>query len=150
LSDTEQATLMTIERAIIAIITALVAAVVCGATIPRVIRVAERFDLLAYPTEARWVHRRPVPRIGGLAIFLGFLSGLAATFALPVDRFPQEIERILLLVLGATIILGAHLYDDLLGLSPLSETALAGHRCSDRYLASLAGGGAWTGYRAIQ
>lgn len=84
---------MTLERAIIAIITALVAAVVCGATIPRVIRVAERFDLLAYPTEARWVHRRPVPRIGGLAIFLGFLSGLAATFALPVDRFPQEIEQ---------------------------------------------------------
>jgi UDP-GlcNAc:undecaprenyl-phosphate GlcNAc-1-phosphate transferase len=121
LSDTEQATLMTIERAMIAIITALVAAVVCGATIPRVIRVAERFDLLAYPTEARWVHRRPVPRIGGLAIFLGFLSGLAATFALPVDRFPQEIERILLLVLGATIILGAHLYDDLLGLSPLAK-----------------------------
>lgn len=109
------------ERAAIAAATAVVAAGVSAFLIPRVIRVAERFDLLAYPTEPRWVHSRPIPRIGGVAIFLGLLSGLSLTFALPVDRFPLEVERILLLVLGATIILAAHLYDDLLGLSPLAK-----------------------------
>lgn len=114
---------MTFERALIAVMTAGVAAVVSAAIIPRVIRVAQHFDLLAYPTEARWVHTKPIPRIGGVAIFIGFLSGLALTFVLPVERFPIEVERILLLVLGATLILAAHLYDDLLGLSPLAKLA---------------------------
>ncbi len=114
---------MTAERAIIALVTAAVAALVCGMVIPRMIAVAHRFDLLAYPTEARWVHRRPIPRIGGLAIFTGFLSGLAASFVLPVERFPIEVERILLLVLGATLVIAAHLYDDLVGLRPLTKLA---------------------------
>ncbi|MDW8007217.1 MAG: MraY family glycosyltransferase [Thermomicrobium sp.] len=114
---------MTGERALIALVTAAVAAIVCAFLIPRVIVVARRFDLLAYPTEARWVHTRPIPRIGGLAIFVGFLTGLAVTFALPVERFPIEVERIVLLVLGATLVIAAHLYDDLVGLSPLAKLA---------------------------
>ncbi|MCX2726150.1 MraY family glycosyltransferase [Thermomicrobium sp. 4228-Ro] len=114
---------MMLERACIALMTASVAALVCAFVIPRVIQVAHRFDLLAYPTEARWVHTRPIPRIGGLAIFIGFLSGLALTFMLPVDRFPVEVERIVLLVLGATLVLAAHLYDDLIGLGPVTKLA---------------------------
>lgn len=112
---------MVVERALIAAVTAAVAAGVSAFLIPRVIRVAERFDALSYPTEARWVHARPIPRIGGVAIFVGLLSGLAVTFVLPVDRFPQEVERILLFVLGATLVLTAHLYDDLVGLSPFAK-----------------------------
>ncbi len=112
---------MIFERALIAVMTVVVAGVVSAALIPHVIRVAQRFDLLAYPTEARWVHTKPIPRIGGVAIFVGFLSGLAVSFALPVERFPMEVERILLLVFGATLILATHLYDDLLGLSPVAK-----------------------------
>ncbi|MCS7050590.1 MAG: undecaprenyl/decaprenyl-phosphate alpha-N-acetylglucosaminyl 1-phosphate transferase, partial [Thermomicrobium sp.] len=114
---------MILERAAIAVATFAVAGFVTAALIPRVIVVARKFDLLAYPTEPRWVHTKPVPRIGGLAMFVGFLSGLAVTFALPVERFPVEVERILLLVLGASLILAAHLYDDLIGLSPRAKLA---------------------------
>ncbi|MDW8059023.1 MAG: MraY family glycosyltransferase [Thermomicrobium sp.] len=110
---------MTFERVAIAFMTATVAAAVSASTIPRLIEIARRFDLLAYPTEARWVHTRPIPRIGGLALFIGFLSGLAITFVLPVERFPVEVERILLLVLGATLVIAAHLVDDLVGLTPI-------------------------------
>lgn len=109
------------ERALIALLTGIVSAGVTALAVPRLIRVAERYDILSYPTEARWVHRKPVARIGGLAMFLGFTAGIALTFSLPVERFPIEVERIALLLAGAAIVVGTILYDDLFGMSPLTK-----------------------------
>ena len=109
------------ERALIALLTGIVSAGVTALAVPRLIRLAERYDILSYPTEARWVHRKPVARIGGVAMFLGFTAGIALTFSLPVERFPIEVERIALLLAGAAIVVGTILYDDLFGMSPLTK-----------------------------
>ncbi len=109
------------ERALIALLTGIVSAGVTALIVPRLIRVAQRYDILSYPTEARWVHRQPVARVGGIAMLLGFTAGIALTFSLPVERFPMEVERIALLLAGAGIVVGTMLYDDLVGLSPLAK-----------------------------
>lgn len=109
------------ERALIALLTGIVSAGVTALAVPRLIRLAERYDILSYPTEARCVHRKPVARIGGVAMFLGFTAGIALSFSLPVERFPIEVERIALLLAGATIVVGTILYDDLFGMSPLTK-----------------------------
>lgn len=109
------------ERALIALLTGIVSAGMTALVVPRLIRVAQRYDILSYPTEARWVHRHPVARIGGIAMLLGFTAGIALTFSLPVERFPMEVERIALLLAGAGIVVGTMLYDDLVGLSPLAK-----------------------------
>jgi UDP-N-acetylmuramyl pentapeptide phosphotransferase/UDP-N-acetylglucosamine-1-phosphate transferase len=83
--------------------------------------VATRFDLLSYPLEARQVHTRPLPRIGGLAMFVGFVTAVGLSFWFPVERFSIEVERIALLVIGATLVVAVMLYDDLVGASPLAK-----------------------------
>jgi len=76
-----------------------------------------RLGLVDQPGPRR-VHKKPVPRGLGVAIFLAFLVGIAATYFLPVARQPAETERILLLVIGAAIIVGVMLVDDAISLGP--------------------------------
>lgn len=76
-----------------------------------------RLGLLDRPGPRR-VHKAPVPRGLGVAIFLAFLVGIAATYFLPVERQPQETERILLMVIGAAIVVGVMLVDDAISLGP--------------------------------
>ena len=56
-------------------------------------------------------------------LFLAFALGLGLSFALDVDRFPAETERLLLLLAGVGLLVGIMVYDDALGLSPLSKLA---------------------------
>lgn len=76
-----------------------------------------RLGLVDRPGPRR-VHTAPVPRGLGVAIFLAFLVGIAATYFLPVDRQHQETERILLMVIGAAIVVGVMLVDDAISLGP--------------------------------
>lgn len=46
---------------------------------PVSIMLARKFDVLDYP-RARKVHRQPLPRWGGIGIFLGFMASLAVLF----------------------------------------------------------------------
>lgn len=66
----------------------------------------------------RHLHTRALPRLGGVGIFLGFSVGVALSFALPVVRFPAEVARIVLLLIGSLIILFVMLADDLIELAP--------------------------------
>lgn len=68
---------------------------------------------------ARKVHNRPMPRIGGVAIFIGFY----ATLALVATLFPDHLDRYiildrqnLLLILGSLVAFGIGLVDDFKGL----------------------------------
>ncbi|NQT00136.1 MAG: undecaprenyl/decaprenyl-phosphate alpha-N-acetylglucosaminyl 1-phosphate transferase, partial [Candidatus Omnitrophica bacterium] len=71
-------------------------------------RLAVKFDILDRPNR-RKMHKHPVPLLGGLAIYLGLVSGLILN---------QEAFGFLSNVLiGATIILVIGLIDDILGLS---------------------------------
>jgi UDP-GlcNAc:undecaprenyl-phosphate/decaprenyl-phosphate GlcNAc-1-phosphate transferase len=107
----------------IALTVASLAAVTSAALIPALRSYAIRLNLLDMP-EARRVHTTPIPRIAGLAIFAGFWIGIGASFTLPVVRFAPEVERILLMMVGATIIVGVMLFDDLLGLPALSKLGI--------------------------
>jgi UDP-GlcNAc:undecaprenyl-phosphate GlcNAc-1-phosphate transferase len=72
--------------------------------------------------EARRVHRIPTPRLGGAAIYAGFMAALAASIFLSrgvpeITRFPIETFRLGLLAAGATLIWAVMTIDDLRKLS---------------------------------
>lgn len=79
-----------------------------------------RLGLVDKPGPRR-VHKTPVPRGLGVAIFLAYLVGIGATYFLPVPRQPQETERILLMVIGAAIVVGVMLVDDAISLGPRAK-----------------------------
>jgi UDP-GlcNAc:undecaprenyl-phosphate/decaprenyl-phosphate GlcNAc-1-phosphate transferase len=107
---------------LIAAIVGLTAATVSASLIPPIRAVAARLNLYDMPGPRR-VHREPLPRIGGLAIYAGFLIALGVSFMLPVLRFGDEVERILLLVIGASVVVGIMLFDDLMDIPALPKLA---------------------------
>lgn len=108
------------SNALIAAIVFATGAIVAYLAIPPLLRLAERFSLYDLP-EARRVHTIPIPRIGGLAIYIGFLLAITLSFILPVVRFAEEIERILLMVVAATVVVAVMFYDDVFGVPPLPK-----------------------------
>ncbi len=73
------------------------------------------------PITPRKIHTTPVPRGAGVAMFLAFVIGISLTFALDVDRFAIETERILLLLAGCAVVVVIMFVDDVVGLSPLTK-----------------------------
>lgn len=61
------------------------------------------------------------PRIGGIGVALAFLLGVALSFALPVNRFPSEIERIALICIAGAVIVLVMLADDAIDLPPATK-----------------------------
>lgn len=88
----------------------LSAAVLSFAVTPLVKRLAQKVGAMDVPTDGRRMHHHPIPRMGGLAIFLAFLASVLI-FAYPeIDR---EIRGILL---GAVIIVILGVLDDIITL----------------------------------
>ena len=86
---------------------------------PAAIRLAHYLGALDLPG-GRKIHLHPIPRIGGLAVYAGFLAGL--TFAaLATGSVPSSLSSVSVywqgLALAATAILLVGLIDDLWGLS---------------------------------
>lgn len=86
-------------------------------------RFAHQFGLLDQPGPRR-VHTHPLPRIGGLAIFFGFIIAVGMSMILPVERFADEVERISLLVIGATLVVATMFFDDVIGLGPIQKLVI--------------------------
>ena len=77
---------------------------------PGVIYLAKKTGALDKP-DARKVHKNPIPRIGGLGIYLAFMAAMAAVLALvPVDV--EVKQEILGLMVSGTIIVIIGLVDD--------------------------------------
>jgi UDP-N-acetylmuramyl pentapeptide phosphotransferase/UDP-N-acetylglucosamine-1-phosphate transferase len=76
---------------------------------------------LVVPPAPRRVHKIPTPRIGGIAIFIGFLlavlSGLAVSFLVNHFWRSDDLWRIVLVLIGATFIAVISAIDDLRPLS---------------------------------
>jgi UDP-GlcNAc:undecaprenyl-phosphate GlcNAc-1-phosphate transferase len=99
----------------------------CVLLVPVIVRVAHARGILDLPEPGRRAHTLPVPRLGGVAIFLGaagaaglvfLLSRHAGSLALP---YPSVLPG---LVLGSTLVFLTGLVDDLRGLRPSVKFAL--------------------------
>jgi UDP-GlcNAc:undecaprenyl-phosphate/decaprenyl-phosphate GlcNAc-1-phosphate transferase len=103
---------------------ALTAAVVTAAVVPLVRRLAFRLGAVDTPSDPRKVHREPVPTLGGLAMFTGFLAAMAVAWVLPgFDPLFGSTSEPLALLAGATVIAVIGAADDLLGLAPTVKLA---------------------------
>ncbi|MBP3895013.1 MAG: undecaprenyl/decaprenyl-phosphate alpha-N-acetylglucosaminyl 1-phosphate transferase, partial [Mogibacterium sp.] len=49
----------------------IIGAVVAALTTPLSIRIAHKYGIIDKPKDARRVHKKPIPRFGGMGIFLG-------------------------------------------------------------------------------
>src|SRR5262249_48175379 len=102
---------------LIHILAGLLALGVATVMTPLVGRVAGRIGLVAYPKRDRW-HRTPTPLLGGVAIFAGSIPVVVmiseAVSAHMLDRFAA-------LLIGAILIFGLGLIDDLKTLPPYAK-----------------------------
>lgn len=89
----------------------LTSAGICLVLIPLIIRLSIRFQLVDQPNE-RKVHKQPIPRLGGIGIFLSVLAGLAACGQLipAIHTLPMLSATLLVLFL-------AGIWDDLKDIS---------------------------------
>ncbi len=94
---------------------AAVAFIVAYVTTPPVKRFAEHVGAIDVPKDGRRVHDHPIPRMGGLAIFMGFV--------LSVLLFVNMSMPVLGLLLGAVIIAVLGAVDDIVSLKPLVKLA---------------------------
>ncbi|MFO7170015.1 MAG: MraY family glycosyltransferase [Chloroflexota bacterium] len=93
--------------------------------VPRVIRLAERKGWVQRPGGRR-KHSRPTPNVGGIAIYVGFVAAIIASFALEglhpaLRRTPFETLRIGLLLAGSTLLFVVMWLDDVRELSWLPK-----------------------------
>ena len=85
-----------------------VAAVLSYFFTPPVKNFAHKVGAIDVPKDARRMHKKPIPRLGGLAIYGGFLCTILI--------FGQLDETMLCVLLGAAIIVALGIFDDVLAL----------------------------------
>jgi UDP-GlcNAc:undecaprenyl-phosphate GlcNAc-1-phosphate transferase len=87
-----------------------------------VIAITRKLGLLDRSTvERRRIHKVPVPRLGGVAIFLAFVIASLLFYTLDTEVPADEMVRYWLLLAAATLIVLVHIYDDIKGLKPLPK-----------------------------
>lgn len=83
--------------------------------------IAQKHGWVSYPKTARHVHKQPVPRLGGVGIFSGFVLSvsLISLVAVLLGRpIPFDLRKLLYITGPATIIFALGLWDDIRSLSP--------------------------------
>ncbi len=103
----------------------LIAGLVATTATPLVRKLALHVGMLDVVDERR-MHAQPMPRIGGIAVYLGFSSALFATvgFALKMTNFfhqADDIHTILGLLFGSTLILCIGIWDDIMTMQPRAK-----------------------------
>ncbi len=91
------------------LLAAVVAFAVAFLMTPPVKRFAEKVGAMDVPKDERRVHNHPIPRMGGLAIFLGFVLSLLL--------FVNVTTQVMGLLLGAVIIVVMGAVDDIVSLN---------------------------------
>jgi UDP-GlcNAc:undecaprenyl-phosphate GlcNAc-1-phosphate transferase len=101
----------------------LVTALSAYVATPLVRRLAVRVGAIDRPSD-RKVHPKPTPTLGGLAIWLACLAGLAAAYMLPAfDQMFAASSEPLGVVLAGTVIVALGSYDDLRGIAVPAKVA---------------------------
>ena len=83
----------------------VLAGVVSFATTPLVKALSVKVGAIDVPRDGRRMHDHPIPRMGGLAIFLGFI--ISVLLLMPLDQPKQG------MLLGAVIIVVLGIFDDI-------------------------------------
>ena len=85
---------------------------------PLVRRLCERFSLLDVPADGRRVHKKAIPRLGGLGIYLSVVIALS-TLPLVDNLLTQSLRaykaNFFMILIPATLVLCLGIYDDLRG-----------------------------------
>lgn len=104
---------MVFENRLVAyvVLALLVALVVSFLTTPVVKSFAYKVGAIDIPKDARRMHKEPIPRLGGLAIFMGFMVSILLFVQIQGNRQMQSI------LLGAVIIVVLGVVDDIMALS---------------------------------
>lgn len=87
----------------------LIAMAVAYIVTPFVIKLAYKVGAIDVPKDNRRVHKVPIPRLGGIAIFIGFMVSLLVTFRLD--------KKLIAVIIGAAIIVIMGFFDDIKPLS---------------------------------
>jgi UDP-GlcNAc:undecaprenyl-phosphate GlcNAc-1-phosphate transferase len=94
----------------------VIAGAISFASTPIVKMFAERVGAIDVPKEARRVHDHPIPRMGGLAIFFGFL--------LTVILFADITNQVRGILFGSIMIVAMGAIDDVMNLKPWIKLAV--------------------------
>ena len=115
---------MQTEMTVSVVIGALVALIAVNWVYFKILTIAFRKKLVDNP-DARKLQKRPVPVVGGLAVFFGVLFGLMAA-AMCHNLFMPDVPNVslfpVLCAMGVMLYVGA--MDDLIGLTPLSRIVI--------------------------
>ncbi len=95
---------MNTKEIIFLVLTFVVAFVFSFAATPWAYRIAFKIGAIDVPKDKRRMHKKPIPRLGGLAIILGFMVAICC-----FGRMNRELAAMLI---GAAIIAGMGIVDD--------------------------------------
>jgi UDP-GlcNAc:undecaprenyl-phosphate/decaprenyl-phosphate GlcNAc-1-phosphate transferase len=107
-------------------ITFVLAAAACALVTPLVRRMAFTLGVFDEPDGDRRVHMQPTPRLGGIAIYLGFMLSLFTVLNLALTHTEEirkylgnrDLAHLIGLLFGGTLMLGVGLWDDIMTMSP--------------------------------
>lgn len=83
---------------------------VSAVTTPLSIKIARRFDIIDKPRDGRRIHDRPIPRFGGMGIFLGSMAAMIIPAGMS--------EKIMTAMIGGVLMYLLGVLDDLKDLRP--------------------------------
>ena len=79
---------MTSQELVFLIFSFIIAFVFSFAVTPMVKRMAYKIKAIDIPKDGRRMHKRPIPRLGGLAIIFGFINDYSKLFSIFAIEFP--------------------------------------------------------------
>lgn len=89
----------------------IISVVVAYAATPLSIRIANKFGIIDKPKDERRVHKKPIPRFGGMGIFLGSMAALIIPAGMN--------NKIQIAMLGGALMYLLGIIDDILDIKPL-------------------------------
>jgi len=102
---------------------------------------ANRRGWVAEPTQGRHLHASPLPRLGGVAIFLSFFlcAGIAALWVVrhPQLHSPRFLSTMVTILVPAALVFALGVYDDLRGVGPYFKFTVQGIAATLLYLGGL-------------
>ena len=99
----------------------LTATVLAYLTTPLIRHLAQRTNILDYPSE-RKIHQKPIPLLGGIPIFISFNLTVIVAFVFAKSFFDERfLSNWPALLICQIIILGLGFFDDLIRLEPLTK-----------------------------